>query len=45
MKRFFALTFRPLFIFTGIGKALGGLNAFWPKWGAEKVVLIPFSQL
>lgn len=44
MKRFFDLTFRPFFIVTGIGTALGGLNAFWPEWTAEKVELIPFNQ-
>jgi hypothetical protein len=44
MKHFFDLTFRPFFIFTGIGTALGGVNAFWPQWAAEKVILIPFNQ-
>ena len=23
---------------------MGGLNAFWPQWTVEKVVLIPFNQ-
>lgn len=44
MKRFFDLTFKPFFVLTGIGTALGALNAFWPQWGAEKVLLIPFNQ-
>jgi hypothetical protein len=44
MKHFLDLTFRPFFIFTGIGTALGGLNALWPHWAVEKVVLIPFNQ-
>jgi hypothetical protein len=44
MKRFFDLTFRPFFVLTGIGTALGGLNASWPERTAEKVELIPFNQ-
>jgi hypothetical protein len=44
MKRFFDLTFKPFFILTGIGTALGAVNAFWPRWAAEKVELIPFVQ-
>ena len=37
MKRFFELTFRPFFILTGIGTALAGLYAFWPRWTTETV--------
>jgi hypothetical protein len=44
MKRFFDVTFRPFFVFTGMVTALGALNAFWPEWTAEKVDLIPFVQ-
>ena len=44
MKRFFDLTFKPFFVLTGIGTALGAVNAFWPRWAAEKVELIPFVQ-
>jgi hypothetical protein len=44
MKHFFDHTFRPFFIVTGIGTALGGLAALWPRWTAEKVVLIPYDQ-
>jgi hypothetical protein len=44
MKRFFDLTFKPFFILTGIGTALGAVNAFWPRWAAEKIELIPFVQ-
>lgn len=44
MKRFFDLTFKPFFVVTGIGTALGAVNAFWPQWGAEKVLLVPFDQ-
>jgi len=44
MKRFFDLTFKPFFVLTGFAAALGALNAFWPKWAAEKVELIPFVQ-
>jgi hypothetical protein len=44
MKRFFELSFRPFFVLTGIGTALGGLNAFWPRWTAETVEKIPFVQ-
>jgi hypothetical protein len=44
MKRFFDLTFRPFFVLTGIGTSLGAVNAFWPRWAAEKVDLIPFVQ-
>ena len=44
MKRFFDLTFKPFFILTGLGTALGAVNAFWPRWAAEKVELIPFVQ-
>jgi hypothetical protein len=44
MKRFFDVTFRPFFAITGIATALGALNAFWPRWTAEKVELIRFVQ-
>jgi hypothetical protein len=44
MRRFFDLTFKSLFVPTGIGTALGALLAFWPQWSAEKVLLIPFNQ-
>jgi hypothetical protein len=44
MKRFFDLTFKPFFVLTGIGTALGAVNALWPRWAAEKVDLIPFVQ-
>jgi hypothetical protein len=44
MKRFFELSFRPFFVLTGIGTALGGLNAFLPIWPAETVEKIPFVQ-
>jgi hypothetical protein len=44
MKRFFELSFRPFFVLTGIGTALGSLNAFWPRWTAETVEKIPFVQ-
>jgi hypothetical protein len=37
MKRFFEVTFRPFFILTGIGTALAGLGAFWPRWMVETV--------
>ncbi len=44
MKRFFDVTFRPFFVITGMVTALGALNAFWPRWTAEKIELIPFNQ-
>jgi len=44
MKRFFDLTFKPFFVLTGIGTALGALIAFWPKWAAERLVKIAFVQ-
>jgi hypothetical protein len=44
MKRFFAFTFRPFFVLTGMATTLGALNAFWPRWTVEKVELIPFVQ-
>jgi hypothetical protein len=44
MRRFFELTFRPFFILTGIGTALAGLDAFWPRWTAETVQKVPFVQ-
>jgi hypothetical protein len=44
MKHFFDLTFRPFFVLTGFVTALGAVNAFWPKWAAEKLELIPFIQ-
>ena len=44
MKRFFDLTFKPFFVLTGMGTALGALGAFWPQWSAVKVLLIPFNQ-
>ena len=42
MKRFFDLTFKPFFVITGIGTALAGLYAFWPRWAAETVGKFPF---
>jgi membrane protein DedA with SNARE-associated domain len=44
MKRLFDLTFKPFFVLTGMGTALGALLVFWPQWSAEKVLLIPFNQ-
>ena len=44
MKHFFNLTFRPFFVIAGMATALGGLNAFWPRWTVEKVELVPFNQ-
>ena len=44
MKRFFDLTFKPFFVVTGLGTAVGVLNAFWPQWTAEKLELVPFDQ-
>ena len=44
MKRFFDLTFKPFFVITGLGTTLATLNAFWPQWSAEKILLIPFNQ-
>jgi hypothetical protein len=44
MKRFFELTFRPFFVLTGIGTALAGLYAFWPRWAVENVAKITFVQ-
>lgn len=44
MKRLFDVTFRPFFVITGTATALGTLNAFWPRWTAEKIELIPFNQ-
>jgi hypothetical protein len=44
MKRFFDLTFQPFFVLTGIGTALAGLYAFWPRWAVEKIAKISFVQ-
>jgi hypothetical protein len=44
MRRFLDLTFEPFFVVTGIGAVLGAVNAAWPQWSAEKVLLIPFDQ-
>jgi hypothetical protein len=44
MKRFFDLTFRPFFVLTGIGTALAGLYALWPRWAVEKIANISFVQ-
>ena len=44
MERFFDLTFRPFFVITGIGTALAGLYAFWPRWAAETAGKIPFAR-
>jgi hypothetical protein len=44
MKRFFDLTFRPFFVLTGIGTALAGLYAFWPRWTVANVAKITFVQ-
>jgi hypothetical protein len=44
MKRFFDLTFRPFFVLTGIGTALAGLYAFWPRFAVEKIAKISFVQ-
>ena len=42
MKRFFDLTFKPFFVITGLGTALAGFYAFWPRWAVETVGKIPF---
>jgi hypothetical protein len=44
MQRFFEVTFRPFFVVTGVGTALAGLDAFWPRWAVETVQKIPFIQ-
>lgn len=44
MKHFFDVTFKPFFMLTGMATALGALAAFWPKWTAEKVLLIQFRE-
>jgi len=44
MKRFFNLTFKPFFAITGIATALCVVFALWPRWAAEKALLIPFDQ-
>jgi hypothetical protein len=44
MKRFFDLTFRPFFVLTGVGTALAGLDAFFPRWAVETVQKIAFIQ-
>jgi hypothetical protein len=42
MKRFFDLTFRPFFVLTGLGTALAGLYAFWPRWAVENISKLTF---
>lgn len=42
MKRFFDVTFRPFFVLTGVGTALAGLYAFWPRWAAETISRLTF---
>jgi hypothetical protein len=32
------------FVLTGAITALGAVNAFWPRWAVEKVVLLPFNE-
>jgi hypothetical protein len=44
MKPFFKIAFRTFFVVTGAGTALGALNAFWPRWAAERVDRIAFVQ-
>lgn len=44
MKRFFDLTFRPFFLFTGFGTALISMYAFWPEWAIAKLAKLAFLQ-
>lgn len=44
MIRFFEVTFRPFFLFTGAGTALIGVYAFWPQWAVETVGKLAFVQ-
>ncbi len=44
MKRFFELTFRPFFLFTGLGTALINVYAFWPEWAMGKIAKLAFLQ-
>jgi hypothetical protein len=44
MKRFFDLTFRPFFLFTGLGTAFIGLYAFLPERAVTKLAKLQFLQ-
>jgi hypothetical protein len=44
LKRFFARTVRPFFLFTGAGTALVGLFAVAPSWAMPNVTQLPYFQ-
>lgn len=44
MKRFFDLTVRPFFLFTGGGTALVGIYAILPAWAMAHVAKLPSLQ-
>lgn len=44
LKRFFACTVKPFFLFTGAGTAMVGLYAFIPSWTMPNVARLPYLQ-
>lgn len=44
MRRFFAGTVRPFFLFTGAGTALVSLYDFFPSWVMPNIARLPYLQ-
>ena len=44
MKKFIDLTIKPVLIIGGVGTALAGANAFFPRWAVENIQGIEWSQ-
>jgi hypothetical protein len=44
IERFFRMTFRPFFLFTGAGTAMVGLFAALPSWAVPNVAKLPYLQ-
>lgn len=43
-QRFFATTFKPFFVCTGLGTALIGLYALFPEWALAKLAQLNYQQ-
>lgn len=44
LHRFFAATFKPFFLCTGLGTALVGLYAFFPEWSIRQLAQLKYQQ-
>ncbi|RPI84783.1 MAG: hypothetical protein EHM42_07240 [Planctomycetaceae bacterium] len=42
LERFFAQTFRPFFLLTGLGTSLVGIYAFLPSWAMPNAAKLPY---